>query len=329
MRSTTRSKAFATIVFAFCLVTSVTRSVVAAGETQLELIRSAEESERNFEFRAALDGFHRAEALAPRNRLARRAQDRARYLEARSEGDFVPLTAFERLRRNPRPSLADVAELERACPGFPAGRVRREARALVAETYLGRLEAYADAVRAHDAWLDEPGLDDAEFLRASNGLALSRARLGDVHGSLDVLRAHGLGKSAEATFLELALVRRWARPLAYGSVILFALFAFVTRKRHSLSGAVTPGRLFAVVWVIGIPLLMAKLHRPETWRTFSYLAPAATLVLLVAALCAGARSERQKWALATLGVLAQVAVAYLALDASGALLGWLVARRLA
>jgi hypothetical protein len=326
MRSTIRSS-----VLLLCLLALSSPALAAEDDRtdQLTLIREAEAAEKAQRYGEALEKFERARALAPQSRLARRASDRARYLRARNQEGFGPLAELETLRRTPKPTPDQVRRLETRIPTFPPGKVRREARALVAETYLGRLELFPDAIRAHEAWLEEPDIDDAEFLRATNGLAISRARVGDVSGSLEALRKHGLGTSAEASYLELLLVRRWARPLGYALVTVFLLLAFFTSRERSFRNALSPLNLIGIAWVLGVPLVMAWIHRPETWRTFAYLAPAAAGIVLVAGLCAGERPPRVRLLVGVSAVFAHVAVAYLAADSSGALLGWLIARRLA
>lgn len=294
----------------------------------------AEQAERELSFPLALAAYESAERAAPGNRAARRARARIDFLRARSEGEFVPLTELERVRRAGHADPVRLAELEQRASAFPPGRVRREARALVADSYL-RLDRLGDAARAHRAWLEEPELDDAEWLRASNGLALCRARLGDLEGSLETLRARGLGASAEATFVELALLRRWARPVALGWVSAFLIAALVLGRarcwsRASLARAFSPARCLVAAWALGVPLLLAALHRPETWRLMQLLVPAQLGVLMLAAaagsgLPSGAR--RQRAALGIVAVAAHVAIAYLAFDTSEALLGWLVAAR--
>lgn len=334
MRSTTRSSVrFARLCFGVVLswlvISEPARAAEDVSQAQIALIREAESAEKEQRYADALGKLERAAALAPQSRLARRANDRARYLRTRNAEGFGPLAELERVRKLRKPTADDVKQLEARIPTFPPGKVRHEARALVAETYLGRLELFPDAIRAHEAWLEEPDLDDAEFLRATNGLAISRARVGDVSGSLDALREHGLGKSAEASYLELRLVRRWARPLGYALVAAFVILAFASARRRSLYNAVSLEKTLAIAWILGVPLLMAWLHRPETWRTFSYLVPAALGIVLVGSVCASERTLRARILVGAFAVLAQIAVAYLALDSSGALLGWLISRRLA
>lgn len=92
-------------------------------------------------FGAAIDEDRAAIDAAPESAWARRAQDRIEWLRARSEGDFVPLAALERVRRDPEAAdnPAVIAALADEASRFPPGRVRVEARMLVAEAWLGRL----------------------------------------------------------------------------------------------------------------------------------------------------------------------------------------------
>lgn len=302
--------------------------------SQSASLARAEQAERELSFAVALAAYESAERADPASRQARRARARIEFLRARSEGDFVPLVELERMRRGSFSDPVRLAAFEQRVSAFPAGRVRREARALVADSYL-RLDLLGDAVRAHRAWLEEPELDDAEWLRAANGLALARARLGDLDGSLETLRARGLGASAEAAYVELALARRWARPVALGVLGAFIVAALVLGRarswsRESLGRALSPLRCLVVAWTLGGPLALAALHREETWRLMQLLVPAQlAVVLLAAAAGAGLPGEegRRRQALGVVGVAAQVAVAYLAFDASGALLGWVVTLR--
>ena len=77
-----------------------------------------------------------------------RAGDRAEWLRSRSEGDFVPLTRLEKLRRDPAQSSdpAAVDGLAHDADSFPPGMVRVEARMLVSEAWLGRLHRPDDAI---------------------------------------------------------------------------------------------------------------------------------------------------------------------------------------
>ncbi len=306
-------------------------AVGARAETQSQALRRGEEAEQAFEFARAIAAYRAAEAIAPRSRLSRRAAQRIEYLEARKEGDFAPLAAFERQRRLREPTVADVEAFERRVESFPPGRVKNESRALIADTYLLRLEQPERAVHAYEAWLAEPRLDDADWTRATNGLALARARLGDLRGSLDTLKKAGLGAHTEATYVRLAIIRTWARPLSVVLIAAFVLLSFLLGGREKparLARRLSPLWLATLFWVVGFPLLIASRHRPETWRTMLWLAPGATLLALVAMLTGpGLTRPYQRRLLSVLGTLAQLAVLYLSLEQAQALLGLVMSFR--
>ena len=85
---------------------------------------------------------------AATSRWAFRASDRIAWLRARSEGDFAPLRRLESVRHDPALSddPATLQALAREADGFPPGMVRVEARLLVAEAWLGRLDRPDDAI---------------------------------------------------------------------------------------------------------------------------------------------------------------------------------------
>jgi len=304
----------------------------ASSDDARRALAAAEEAERDLDFSAAAAAWERLARLDPRGRLGRRASARLEWLRARKSGDYRALSDIERIRRTPHVSPEALAALEARIPSIDNAVLRREALALVADSYL-RADRPLDAIRAHEAWLAEPGLSDADWLRAANGLALARSRLGDLGGALETLRRRGLGRRTEAVALRLHLLARVLRPIGLALVAAFVLLALIvglSRRpaRQGLASAFSPRRVLAAAWVLGVPLLLASQHRPETWRTLVLLVPGALIVLAVAALAGPGlqnASARRRVLLAVLAVLAQVSVAYLALDESGALLGWVLA----
>jgi tetratricopeptide (TPR) repeat protein len=92
-------------------------------------------------FASALARDQAAVAAAPDSAWATRARQRIEWLTARAEGDFAPLALLERVRRDPARAddPAVIAALDDEAMEFPPGRVRVEARMLVAEAWVGRL----------------------------------------------------------------------------------------------------------------------------------------------------------------------------------------------
>ena len=103
--------------------------------------------EKRFAFAVAVDAYAQSIARDPGGRYAARAAARVDSLRARSEGDYVPLTALERVRSSPTLSsdATAIAALARDADHFPPGPVRGEARLLAAQAYMGRLHRPGDA----------------------------------------------------------------------------------------------------------------------------------------------------------------------------------------
>ncbi len=296
-------------------------------------MRRAEQAERALEPAQALALYRQALAVAPGSRLARRARARITWLEARSEGDDKPLVELMRIRALGPGELtpARLEAFEHEVEAFPPGRVRREARAVVAEAWLNRLHQPARAIPALERWLAEPGLDSAQWEIATSELALARADLGDLRGSIASLRAAGLGKRAETSYLELEELGRYARPLSVAFVAAFALLALALGFRGfrpaALRRALSLPRVALGAWALAVPLWIAHLHRPATWRAMLLIVPASAALLALASICgAGIAERRDAWrrVLTVLGVAAQIGIAYLATDRARVLLAVLV-----
>jgi hypothetical protein len=93
-------------------------------------------------YRASVDA-------APNRHAARSAAMRVQWLSARSEGEFVPLSRFLRMQRDPA-LAADANAVEafaREVDAFPPGLLRGEARLFVADQWLGPLHKREDGMR--------------------------------------------------------------------------------------------------------------------------------------------------------------------------------------
>lgn len=303
-------------------------------DDETALIRRAEQAEHELRLADALALYRQAVARAPGSRLARRARARIEWLETRSGKNDAPLRALMGMRALGPGELtpARLDAFEEQVDGFPPGRVRREARALVAEAWLHRLDEPARAIPSLERWLAEPGLDNAQWEIATSELALARAALGDLRGSVAGLRAAGLGKHAEASFLELEAFGHLARPLALGVIVAFVAGALALGWRGfrpaALKRALSGPRIAVAAWAMGVPLFIAHLHRPATWRALLLLAPASAGLLALAAICGAGMAEQapRAWrrALIVLGVAAQIGVGYIAADRSQVLLAALI-----
>jgi len=146
-------------------------------------------------FARALEGYRRYVAHDPGSRWASRALARIEDLEAHAEGGFAPLTALERVRRDPalaRDATA-LAALESAAATWPAGRVRSEARMLVGEAWLDRLERPRDAVRVFLAIARDPSAPQSQRDLAAERAVAARLRLGEEGRAEAEVRATGAG----------------------------------------------------------------------------------------------------------------------------------------
>jgi tetratricopeptide (TPR) repeat protein len=311
----------------------------AAAARQTELIRQAERAEREERVDNAIQLYRQAIEAAPHARLARRARTRLEWLGERSRGGAGPLAALMRMQQL-APGQLTVERLrafETQVDGFPPGQVRRESRELIADSWFHRLHRPLDAVHAYQKWLAEPGLGRADWQAATMGLALARAKLGDVHASIDALRRAGLGKKAETSFLEVERVARWACPLSFALIGLFVALSLGLGGWRGLcpsrlKQALSPGRLGIGAFAYSLPVILARMHRPQTWRAMLLLAPASAGLLLLASVAgigldATRERPRLRRVIIALGVLSQLAVGFLAFYYSRTLLGMLVSMR--
>jgi hypothetical protein len=107
------------------------------------------------------------------------AKERMSWLQARSEQDFKPLVALQRFqqRRVQDIHAEDVEAFERQVDALPAGVLRRECRAFIADAWLRILRNPQKGLEAHQKWLAEPDLEDAQKRIAAAGLGLAQSRV--------------------------------------------------------------------------------------------------------------------------------------------------------
>jgi tetratricopeptide (TPR) repeat protein len=302
-----------------------------AGEAAADLVLRAERAERQGQAALALEAYRSAVGAAPGSRWARRAQVRIDWLEVRiDEAGSAAVSRLLRLRAlgDAGPTRAEVDELVRGLDRIPAGKVRRESRALAAGAYE-RLAELELALSAYQSWLAEPGLDAAERRLAATGAARCQEQLGDLPGALATLRGAEQLETPEARRLALESFGLRARPIAALVLALFVLAASVLARRGvgwvALRRAFGPARIAAGLWLFCVPLLIAAAHSPELLRALLWvvgsLAPIlAWSSLAGSALDVAATPPRLRAMLAALGVTALVAGLYLGLDRSGRLL---------
>ncbi len=306
------------------LYTEASRSVDAreAAEGHYFLASLADEA---LDFPTALTEYRASVAGDPSSRYAARALARIDDLAEHAEGGFAPLVALERVRRDPRRAddPREIAALETTAGGFPPGRVRAEARLLVADAYFGRLDRPRDAARVFLALAgDTAAPRDVRDLAAAR-LVEARGRLGEE--SLAVrevtsLRADaGVQRNARVRARRVVLHR-----VALVSVTLTALAGVLALVLAVRRGA---GRRVLRAWARPLPLahigmltvggaLLAKSYDGHEGAPF-YALGGGTLAVYLAATAWSVAGSTHGLARAVRGVacgIAVLAVAYLAME---------------
>jgi hypothetical protein len=168
-----------------------------------------------------------------------RASDRIDWLRARSEGDFAPLAALERVRRNPE-LAADSAAIEALAhqvEAFPPGMVRVEARMLVAEAWLGRMHRPDAAIPQLRAVSDDPAADPLTARLAERELVDVLVAGGRIDDAAAEARSHA--NRLDARFvrqISRLLLRRTLRFAALGVLGGFAVLAGLGVARAARAG---------------------------------------------------------------------------------------------
>jgi tetratricopeptide (TPR) repeat protein len=258
----------------------------AAGTTPAQ-----EAAARCVEGEAAANGLRFAEALAayraaiatdPSAACVSMARARVQDLEAHAEGGFAPLARVEALRRDPK-KAADRAEIEalaRDLEGFPPGRVRAEARLLVAEAYWHALKEPERSIAAFQAAAQDQGGDKVTRSLALAELWALRKQRGEVREALaDLERAP---KLAPALFVAVkkAVLRERLREGAIAVVAVLAVAGaaamarLVVRARdvREVPGLVLrPGAAAFALYLGGAGAALVRAHGGGDGRPFLWL----------------------------------------------------------
>jgi len=306
------------------VVVAVALSMLTGRETAEHLFSMAEQEEHDLALASALEHYEASIAADPSNRWALRATARARWLRARSEGDFAPLARLEHVRRDPaaQRDARVVDALANDLEAFPQGEVRVEARMFVAEAYATRLGRTADAERELRQLLDESeGDPPIRVQAATRAVDIAMAR-GDVVAAK--LAADRVAK------IEPQLphrVYRWARRrvIERGAIAILALFVVIggaTALRRLRAPSRSELRRFLLravgvaVYLAIAAVLLANAYERGNALPFLLL-PACILPIAVVARAwalAGASSRAARVARATLSAAAVLAAAFLVLD---------------
>ncbi len=204
------------------------------------------------DFRTALTAYRASVARDPSSRYAARAVARIDDLNDHAEGNFGPLVALEAVRRNARRANDPraIATLDREIQDFPPGRVRAEARLLVADAYFGRLDRPRDAAREFLALAgDSAATADLRDLAAER-LVQARGKLSEE--SLAVRELTAIHANPDVLHTARVMARRVVlRHIAQVITAVMAVVGAVSLVRVVLGGKL---RRMLNAWLRPLPL---------------------------------------------------------------------------
>lgn len=171
-------------------------------------------------YRACVDG-------APASAATRVARTRIKWLEQHAEGNFVPLVALERVRRDPA-RLQDPAAIDRLgaeAQAFPPGLVRSTARMMVAEAWLKRPDRHEAALGVLREIVGDSASGRRDARLAEHHLVTVLLADGRLDAAQGEVQAHP-GDTTLVAQVDGQLHRRRVRRAAYAAVALVAAIAF-------------------------------------------------------------------------------------------------------
>ncbi len=288
----------------------------------------ADEAARDLRFEEALAAYRAAIAADPSARCALSARARAEDLEAHAEGGFGPLAELSAVRRDPQ-KMADRAAIEalaRDLEGFPPGRVRVEARLVVAEAWDHRLGEPVRAIAAYEAAVADRGGDKLTRALALSELWALRRQRGEIREALAVVEGEPLLSPAVTAAVRRAMRREWMRAaavvvlgglLAIGAASLARLVAKARDVREVPALVVRPFAVAFALYLGGAGAVLVRLHgegdaRPFVWFGLGVLTVAA--VARAFRLAVGPRGPAVRAAWAAACVAGVIAAAFLSVE---------------
>jgi len=308
----------------------------ANAKTRVEdLYEQASRDDDRLDFARALATYDEVRALDPSSREASLAEARAAVLRDHAEGNFGPLAAVERVRRDPAlssdPNVVDRLVID--AEAFPPGLVRIEAWVLAAEAYARRFHREDDAMKLYQRVVRDPNAPRFVTQSASRDLAMLLAARGDLNQALEETRR--AGDRADPNLLEdltrlkrrLVLERLFVVTLATMMGLSTVAMAFATIQGRAMQVARALSRMTPLIVGFGIyvgvvgGLLAVAYDTGETTATgsarpFLFFGAALTAILLVARAWAAAGSPRKaaRVGRALVCAAAAIATAFLVLE---------------
>lgn len=292
------------------------------------LFDDAEKAAAQRRFDAALRDYRAAFDADPSAPFAPAARVRADDLAEHAEGGFEPLRRLEEVRRDPARTRDPVAleALERDAAAFPPGRVRSEARLVVADGYWHALGDARRGIPPLEAVLADPAADRLTRAVALSQLATIERSLGDLDAAVAAVDRHPeLIPSLPVQLHRLvrrARLRRAAELLLAGLALVGSFSAArIARRRGARALPRVLVRPLAVAFALYVGAggaVVARLHGRDDPRPFLVLGLGVLAVDLVARAWTAASREPdpplRRAARALLCAAGVLAVGFLALE---------------
>jgi hypothetical protein len=218
---------------------------------------------------------------------------------------LAPLDRLERVWRDPKASNdpAVIEALARDADTFPAGKVRAEARMLVAEAWLGRMHRREDAIAELRKVSDDPDAEPITARLAERELVDALVKSGRLDDASAETQAHAsrLDQGFVARMQRLVRRRTWTR-LAFADLAMFFLLPLVAvlraHRRRTLTGVVrstarlAPLAVAVTAYVAVVGGALASQYETGNAAPFVALGVAALPLVLVARAWSSAGSTR-------------------------------------
>jgi hypothetical protein len=306
-------------------------SAIAPSATRArELYDAAERADADRLYADAALAYEGAIAADPRAAFAGHARARLADLRAHAEGGFAPLARLDEVRRDPtkRADRAAIEALARDLEAFPPGRVRSEARLVVADAWWHALGDPRRAVGPLRAVID-----DADAERRTRTLALSELvsldrALGDPGAALEDVRAHAdlapklfadLARAARRVRLRLASIGVAVALAAIGAASLARAIRRARDPRRVADVVLRPWAIAVALGIAGAGALAVRLAGGAATRPLLLLGPTLAAVDVAVRswrLASGDERPVARAARAVLHVAGAAAIAFLILDAT-------------
>lgn len=292
----------------------------------------AEQASRELRFDEALAAYLAAIEADPSAPCAGVARARADNLAGHAEGGFAPLAELSAVRRDPGKAAdrATIEALARDLEAFPDGRVRAEARLVVAEAWWHRFGDQARALPQLAAAAGDPAGDRLTRALALSQLWMLRRQRGEIREALaDVEREPDLSPVLTRT-VRRAARREGLRALALGVLGVLAAIGAASLVRLAARArdvrdvpalVVRPAAVAFSLYLGGAAAILVRLHgegdvRPFLWFGIGVLVLGIVARALPLAVGARAGAARAFWAAAC--VVGVVAAAFLSVERADA-----------